>query len=468
MKRNTFRNSTAEHSPAHGSFIMRGVYKFELLLDHPWFHEPARTGRLAQLNEWLSPFFLLVISLNAAFMIVTVNHEMAQIRDTGGTWHESWMLQVEIAFLGLYTIELLLKLIVHRLYFFVNGDWFWNWLDLGLVLYSSLEMVSILLYSDSGGGFLFLRVLRIFKMTKVARLFRLISSFKELRLILACIVGSASSLFWSIVFITFIYYVFALVLVQGVGIFLASQGGDPPDPGRAGAEQEDLIENFGAVEIGILTLYRASMGGDDWSLFYLQLKRAGVSWHLQALYLFFIAFTQIALVNIITGIFVERAMVQGKPNLVERSREHVKEEAELAAVLEDLVKEFDTSGDGFMTPEKFFNRAPHHPLNVYLRFLGVDDGDMQEFLEKTGSIVEQGVLVSDFVHGCMKVKGAASNLDMQALKFGMTLLQTDMERQERKVVKLSRHLGMRSDEVQVRRKASSTANSDGRRSGSTT
>merc|ERR1712113_936800 len=97
----------------------------------------------------------------------------------------------------------------------------------------------------------------------------------------------------------------------------------------------------------------------------------------------------------------------------------------------------------------------------YLRFLGVDDGDMQEFLEKTGAIVEQGVLVSDFVHGCMKVKGAASNLDMQAIKFGMTLLQTDMERQERKVVKLSRHLGMRSEDV--RQKVSTIANSDSRR-----
>jgi len=438
-----------------------------LLLDHLGFHgalcrllgiqEPVRTGRLARLNELLTPFFLFVISINAAFMILTVNHEMAQIRDTGRTWHEQWMLHVEIAFLSLYTIELVLKILVHRLYYFVNGDWAWNWLDVGLVVYSSLDMVSFLLYSENGGGFLFLRVLRVFKMTKVARLFRLISSFKELRLILACIVGSARSLFWSIVFITFIYYVFSLVLVQGVAIFLASE---------ERREQQDLMEYFGAVEVCILTLYRASMGGDDWSLFYLTLKRAGVSWHLQALYLFFIAFTQIALVNIITGIFVERAMVQGKPNLVERSREHVKEEAELAMELENLVREFDTNGDGFMDPDSFFTRAPHHPLNVYLRFLGVDDGDMQEFLEKTGAIVEQGVLVSDFVLGCMKVKGAASNLDMQALKFKLTLLQTDMERQERKVVKLSRHLGMRSDEV--RGKVSTITNSDGRRSVSTT
>merc|ERR1719382_614240 len=108
-------------------------------------------------------------------MILTVNHEMAQIRDTGRTWHEPWMLQVEIAFLGLYTIELTLKILVHRLYYFVNSDWAWNWLDVGLVAYSSLELVSVLLYSDKGEGFLFLRVLRVFKMTKVARLFRLIS-----------------------------------------------------------------------------------------------------------------------------------------------------------------------------------------------------------------------------------------------------------------------------------------------------
>ena len=143
-------------------------------------------------------------------------------------------------------------------------------------------------------------------------------------------------------------------------------------------------------------------------------------------------------------------MVQGKPNLVQRSREHVDDEAELATELNHLVQEFDTEGNGFVDTVRFFNRTPDHPLNLYLRFLGVHDGDMEVFLEKTGAIQEEGVLVSDFVRGCMRVKGHASNLDMQAMRFDMALLEKDMQRQERKMVKLCRHLGMRIDEVHDR------------------
>ena len=62
----------------------------------------------------------------------------------------------------------------------------------------------------------------------------------------------------------------------------------------------------------MLTLYKTTMGGDDWSLFYRPIAAIGAV--NAAFFILFVAVMQIAMMNILTGIFVECAMKLAMPD----------------------------------------------------------------------------------------------------------------------------------------------------------
>ena len=77
------------------------------------------------------------------------------------------------------------------------------------------------------------------------------------------------------------------------------------------AERENLISVFGSVEVAMLNLFKSSTGGADWEVFYSVISPCLMS---ACMFVFFIAFMQVALMSIFTGIFVEKAMKLAPPD----------------------------------------------------------------------------------------------------------------------------------------------------------
>ena len=136
---------------------------------------------------------------------------------------------VEIFFLVFFTLEISLRLLVHRLYFFVNEEWAWNIMDLLLLLVAVSDV--IMEYLDLNVGRVgVLRLLRIGRLLRVvsvlaftsflifdllkhdspsANVIRVLQRLslsspgvlrflKEVRVMLVAIVGSFLSLFWAL------------------------------------------------------------------------------------------------------------------------------------------------------------------------------------------------------------------------------------------------------------------------------
>eukprot|EP00971_Amphidinium_carterae_P271069 5379182-Amphidinium_carterae.1 len=75
-----------------------------------------------------------------------------------------------------------IKLVVHRLYFFVNQSWAWNTLDFGLVVVSLQELFWADFGSDDTGfSVAFMRLIRLVRVTKLFRVFRVMFIFRDLR-----------------------------------------------------------------------------------------------------------------------------------------------------------------------------------------------------------------------------------------------------------------------------------------------
>jgi hypothetical protein len=212
--------------------------------------------------------------------------------------HVEW---IERSFLAFYTIELMLKLANHRLYFFCNEDMSWNIFDFVLVGQALQDEVIAMLLDGDGGSFAFARMLKLLKLGKVFRMLRALRFLKELRVMIQSIVGSAMSMLWSFVMMSLILYLFSLVFVSQLNDFLIEYVEDSPD----GEDKyvEDARTFFGSVGLSMLTLFMSASGGVDWVEPYTVLQKPGDVF-LPSLFLMYILFWTFAVMNILGGIFL--------------------------------------------------------------------------------------------------------------------------------------------------------------------
>merc|ERR1719162_1571493 len=71
-------------------------------------------------------------------------------------------------------------------------------------------------------------------------------------------------------------------------------------------------EHFGSMMKSMQSLYMAVTGGNDWSLYLGITQEAGTAY--EVLFMFFTFFFTFALFNILTGIFVEKAVSCSQPD----------------------------------------------------------------------------------------------------------------------------------------------------------
>lgn len=217
-----------------------------------------------------------------------------------------------------------------------------------------------------------------------------------------------------------IFFMFGLVFVQNTASYFADNGDSLP------AEEYALLaKEFGSVEDAMIGLYMSATGGNDWSFYYHLLEPVG-SFSSSA-YLFFVAFSQIALMNILTGIFVEHAMSLAVPDRQAQFSEQTKKYFDQLEELQEIVKKLDTpEADGFITMDEFrrgMEESGPESLGTYLGAQGIQPDDAEHFFKlllnaHSASKVE----IAAFVAGCMKLRGDAQSVDLQALHFELKIL----------------------------------------------
>jgi len=372
--------------------------------------EPERTGFLKRIlaNSRFIATCNLVIFLNAIFAAYTADWDIKHVlADVQSSRSSGFINSVELAFMAFYVLELVLKLLNHGGYFFVNKDWAWNVFDTGLVCLSVYEQSLALAGVGRGSSITFMRMLRLLKLSKVLRLFRALRFLQELRLMITAIVRTLGSLFWALVFLTFMIYIFSLIILQGLTGYLQEGNAEPE-------VKESITQLFGSMSTTMLSLYQVTTGGDDWGRYYDTIDSSGSLY--SQLFLFYIAFFTFAVVNVLTGMIVEN--VTGLANDDEQSqviqyrkvRKAVQEEAR------QLFFKLDRKGDGMIDREQFQCALESEEMRALMHSINLDvkDGDMffKVLLEAGRS---DHVNVNTFVDGCARMKGYATAIDMQSV-----------------------------------------------------
>ncbi|CAJ1353287.1 unnamed protein product [Effrenium voratum] len=395
--------------------------------------EPVRTGWLAELmrSSSFNLLSLLVIVANAAYITVMTDYELLHAGQQVGQ-----ELGIEFAFSAFYLLELIAKLTVHRLYYFWTQEWLWNVFDFVLVVLVLVENgVTALSAAEVTGSYniMFLRVLRLFKLARVFRIFRTLRFFTELRLMMECVAGSLMNAIWCVVLLFFTKYIFALLIAQSlVGHWIEVAGTENAAGSSASAE---LLRLYPSVSQIMVTLLQSTTSGLDWQEPFGALKPTGFA--LPALFVAFILVFTVSIWNIVTSVFVEKALKLATPDLDALVLEQNYQEKKLC---EELITFFSSrSEDDCISPKAFRSMAEDASFRGYLTANGIDIKNIQIFFSMLASAMEDGedVDIHLLANACVRMRGFATSIDLQSLSFETKI----MHRKQVDMVKvLAKHL----------------------------
>jgi len=401
------------------SRFLSAIEEFQEWLGDVKHCEPERHGRLA---AWVkstifSTSLSMVIFLDSLYTAFASNRLMEHPKADSTTA----MKIIETIFVLIYFLELVVKLRVHGWWFFVNTDMRWNWFDFLLVVQALVDIVMEYALKVNGANVTFIRLIRLVKLVKILRLFKAVRFLRELRVIMVSIMNCLSALFWAFVMLALILYIFALFFVQNTSGYLVAEEGNIPEEHMA-----NIDKFYGNVESTIMTLYQSSSGGLDWREAYDVAEKSGV---LNAIgFIFFTIFFNFAVFNILSGIFIEKALAAAAPDREQQALEQRRIEEQEAIELTKLLRSMDFASTGRINLKDFMTHSMKPDAKAYLRVLGIEVHDAVMFFKVLTRVLGADDLpIEEFVNRLFKMKGTATALDLQGLSFEVTVIHKMLE-----------------------------------------
>jgi len=308
---------------------------------------------------------------------------------------------IERFFFFVFTTEFLLRLLAYGRSFFTVPEWRWNIFDLVIVVLMVVEeMTAVAL--DTGAAksnFSFMRVMRVLRLVRIIRLVRLLRFVQELRTMVCSIASSLKSLCWTLVLLLLMMYVVGVYITQ----LIADQGFEDP---TILDTSEDLYRYYGSLPRSVLSLYQAMTGGVDWDDLLVPLSVKISPW-LSILFSIYIAFAVLALMNVVTGVFVESALLTAKED----------REEDVMAQVRRLFDVADEDQSGTVTWAEFEQALNDPNKRKLFKVMDVDPSEARGLFVLMDTANAGEVSVEEFMQGCLRLRGPARAIDLATVMY---------------------------------------------------
>jgi len=313
----------------------------------------------------------------------------------------------EVTFCVFFTIELALRLFAYRGNFFTMSQRGWNIFDLVIVSLQLLEITVSLVAQGFGFNFNTLRMLRLLRVVLLARTLRLIP---ELRTICSSIACSLKPLLWTGFLLCLTAYVVGVSVTQLVHmkrLTLTEKGESMPS---------DIDTYWGDVPVAIFTLIQSITGGVDWDNVCRPLMET-VGVEVGILFMSFILFSNLALLNVITGVFIDAVMENGKRNKALSTKQHV----------QALFATLDVNDDGEIQWSDFESRLDRKEMKDFFKIVDVDIANAKNLFELIDSDGSGTIDATEFMDGCLRIWSPAKDLDLRMLSRDLCRVDRKLE-----------------------------------------
>eukprot|EP00929_Paragymnodinium_shiwhaense_P006953 TRINITY_DN11090_c0_g1_i1.p1 TRINITY_DN11090_c0_g1~~TRINITY_DN11090_c0_g1_i1.p1 ORF type:complete len:508 (-),score=108.52 TRINITY_DN11090_c0_g1_i1:149-1672(-) len=343
---------------------------------------------------------------------------------------------------GIFFIELCIRFAAAgpRRFFTSRRDVMWNLLDLFCVSVSIVEIFLEILYtvsddaadSQSMESVRILRILRVSRLFRTLRVARLIRFVRALRTLVYSIVCTLKTVFWAMILLLLIIYVFGLLFVQALADHKEAIGLENHD--QLG---DDLIMFWGSLPDAMITLYKTIAGGLSWHDAVYPLREVGFIW--VSLFLVYTAFTILAVMNVITGVFCESAIESAKQDQEAVIQQRLQNKKAYTEKLKLLFNTIDDDGSNQITVEEFFEYFENEQAQAFFEYMGIEIADAREVINLVDQDGSGSVDIEEFVVGCLRLRGPARAIDVAQVQYDSRGLQRAIDKLG---YLLERHLGV--------------------------
>jgi hypothetical protein len=225
------------------------------------------------------------------------------------------------------------------------------------------------------------------------------------------IMFSLRPLLWASIVLMGMFYVFGIILTQGVTDSLKEHDSWEDE------SSADLRGYFGTLEDSALSMFKAMSGGMDWGVLFETLSPLAV--HFRFVFLFYVLFAVFGAANVVTGIFVEIANHWARND--KASREEAATEKRLGSLksLHELFNELDPGGNGTLTLEGMHEALLDVDNRLVSSFhaLELEVTDVRTLFLLLDRDRKGFINVDEFLLGCFRLKGEAKTLDVMKLQY---------------------------------------------------
>eukprot|EP00747_Dinoflagellata_sp_TGD_P111868 gnl/TRDRNA2_/TRDRNA2_171327_c2_seq1.p1 gnl/TRDRNA2_/TRDRNA2_171327_c2~~gnl/TRDRNA2_/TRDRNA2_171327_c2_seq1.p1 ORF type:complete len:543 (+),score=108.74 gnl/TRDRNA2_/TRDRNA2_171327_c2_seq1:78-1631(+) len=311
------------------------------------------------------------------------------------------------AYSAVYVIELVSRLYVHR-YKFFSGRL--NNLDLIVVI---LDVICQAL-GEVIGDIPSVSVLRVFRLVRLLRALRLLTSFRELYIMLHSFIGAMQAITWASLMLFVVLTIWAIIAVETLHPLsskLAQQG--------AYGDCERCERAYSTVMNASLTFFQQIVAGDSWGEVTIPL----LEYHPWTVVIIIPAFISVGmgLLNLVLTVIVDRAEGARRSNEEESTKLKLQ-------VIKQIFKQMDDDGSGCVSLVEFLdgvNSYPDFAKALGLLHLEVDDViTVFQVMDADGSGT---VSYNEFVENLAKIKKDESYLVLLFVKHFHATMEKRMQ-----------------------------------------
>lgn len=370
-------------------------------------------------NAWFETLSMFMLCANAVVIGVQTDY-MAVNKLSSTPWG---MRALDIWFCFFFTLELVLRILAHGRRFFSMNGCAWNMMDLILVSAYVAETV-LLIVADvetnaevegssnrvAGTNPEIMRVIRILRAIKVVRLVGAVRFTQDLQLLINCLFRSLKQFLWSALLLLLAIYVVAIYITQAATAYRLEN--------IDGQQVQMMLKWWGSMPQSVLSLFQGVTGGVDWHQIADPLID-GISPWFGLFFIVFMAFCILALLNVITGTFVETMSQQAK-ELQLRNRIYQARR---------LFKEIDIDGSGFISPDEILGQTDTPAVQEFFETIDVDPSDAKGLLEVIDIDGNGKINFEEFLEGSLRLNGSAKSSDLIMLAREMKRFQANQLRE---------------------------------------
>jgi len=253
-----------------------------------------------------------------------------------------------------------------------------------------------------------LRALRVIRIVRIVRVIRILRFFRELRLMVFSIMRCMKALLWVMLVLALTFYIFGIIFTVGTSAELDSI------QAWSSSATLDLRDSFATLDRSFLSLFMAMSGGNDWAYYYTALELLPTPYRI--LFLIYMSFSIFAVVNIVTGVFVESAMQSDSEDKIITAHEELENKKTYLNHMREIFEEIDEDNTGTVTIEEFETKLDDERVIAYFNAMKLDVSDARKLFMLIDRDRSKSIDIDEFLKGCYALQGESRSLDVKMME----------------------------------------------------